>query len=146
MSKELDERQKLFCEKFLEGFTGTRRVSPMEAYQFAYPDCNKKSASASGSRLLTYVNVKEYLKERISEMTMQTNEVLIRLGNLARNAEKDSDKLKALELIGKTQGMFLDRTDITSGGVSLVDYINSIAKLKKDQDLVETDIISLGIK
>lgn len=33
------------------------------------------------------------------------------------------DKLKALELLGKTQGMFVDKTDVTSGGEKIKGYI-----------------------
>ena len=133
MTKELENRQMAFCEAWLRGLTGNKSVSATEAYLEAYPDVTRESARVCASKLLTNANIKEYIQSRMSTMVMGTNEVLIRLADLSRGAEKDSDRLRALELIGRTHGMFLDRSDITSGGqtISLADYLNGLTEVSK---------------
>ena len=45
--------------------------------------------------------------------------VLIKLAERARDTSNKQAQLRAIELLGKTKGIFLDRTDITSKGKSI---------------------------
>ena len=130
--KRLEPNHITFCEAYLRGLVG-KKVSLTDAYMEAYPECTRDSAYACASKLMTHDIIKDYLKERMATMTLSTNEVLMRLAKLAQEADKDSDKLRALELIGKTQGMFVDRTDITSNGqsMSLIDYLSVVKATEK---------------
>jgi hypothetical protein len=132
-----------FCEAYLSGFTGKNRVNATEAYCLVYPDSERVSASSSSFKLLKRDDVKAYIAKRLGEMAMSTNEVLLRLADLSRNADKDSDKIRAMELIGKHQAMWLDRTDVTSAGstISLADFILAQAAAKKEN---KTGITVLG--
>lgn len=133
---KMNEAQIMFCEKYLAGLTGKSRPNATRAYMEVYPDCTEESARSSASELLTKDNIREYIAKRMGEMVMTTNEVIIRLADLAMNAEKDSDKIHALELIGRSQAMFLDRQDITSGGqtISLADYLNGIKQVADEMN------------
>lgn len=135
MSDELNLSQIAFCEVYLKGLVG-KKVSLVDAYLEAYPESTRDSAYASASKLMTHDLVKDYLKERMASMIMGTNEVSLRLAKIAQESEKDSDKLRALELIGKTQAMFIDRQDITSKGssISLADFILANAAAKKQAE------------
>jgi hypothetical protein len=128
---ELNINQIAFCENYLRGLTD-KKISVVEAYVNAYPDTTRESAYSSSSQLMDQENIKAYLKDRMQSMVMGTNDVLLRLANIAQYAEKDSDKLRALELIGRTLAMFLDRTDITSkgGSISLADYLKTVVHAK----------------
>ena len=54
---ELTEKQKIFCREYIYDWNGTR------AYKVAYPDVKKEeSAKAAASRLLTNVNISEYIE------------------------------------------------------------------------------------
>ena len=62
---ELEEKQKMFCEEYLVDFNGTQA-----AIRAGY---SKKTATEQASRLLTKVNVQEYLTELIENRNKRTN-------------------------------------------------------------------------
>ena len=111
---ELNDKQKIFCEEYAKHGNGTL------AYKTAYPTTKKdETAKANASRMLTKDNVKKYIKDlsniatdnRIADM----REIKEFWSNMLRNTEsKDSDRLKASELLGKTYGAFLDRVENTT--------------------------------
>lgn len=121
----MNERMKAFAETYLRGLTG-EKISAPDAYLKVYKTRNKKVAYKESHRLLNREDVKEYLRQRMSEMVMSSNEVLLRLSDIAQRGT-NFEKLKALELIGKTLGLFTDRMDITTGGdkISFKEFINS---------------------
>ena len=75
---------------------------------------SSRSAKVTASRLLTDANVQQAVAERtlaLAEKVDVTAEwVLTRLQGIAENAAKDSDRNRALELIGKHLGMFIERS------------------------------------
>jgi hypothetical protein len=133
---KLNDAQRAFVNKYLEGLTGKKTVSAFEAYMYAYPESSKDAAYADASRLLKNTAVQYEIKQRLSEMAMSANEVLLRLASKARGSEDEKIQLQALELLGKTFGLFLDRTDITSKGdsISLADYLNGMTNAVKDKE------------
>lgn len=63
----MTDAQKIFCDEYLKNLNAT------EAYKVAYPKCKKEdSARKAGSRLLTIVDIQEYIQERINERQKRT--------------------------------------------------------------------------
>lgn len=59
--------QKIFCDEYLIDLNATR------AYKAAYPNCKKEdSARKAGSRLLTNVDIKNYVEEKMKEREQRT--------------------------------------------------------------------------
>lgn len=87
--KDLTEKQKRFCDEYVIDFNGTR------AYKAAYPNCKKdETAKAAASRLLTNVNVMQYIQEQKEEMKEKINVTKEQVINqLARIAFGDIRKL-----------------------------------------------------
>ena len=133
----MTERQKRFCDEYLIDLNGTR------AYKAAYPSVKSDEvARKAASRLLTNVDVRAYLDERLeqlhNERTADAQEVVEYLTAVlrgesvasvvvvegegegcssARIVEKPPDekeRLKAAELLGKRYGLFTDKIDSNS--------------------------------
>lgn len=131
----MTEKQKIFCDEYLKDLYATR------AYKVAYPNVKKDEvAKAAGSRLLTNVNLKNYITEQLeklhNERTADVKEVMEYLTSVmrgestgeeivtefvgdgmseARTIEKhpsEKDKLRAAELLGKRFGMFKDKIEV----------------------------------
>ncbi len=63
----LTKKQKIFVDEYLIDINATR------AYRVAYPNCKKdETAKAAGSRLLTNVNVAEYVNGRMKAREKRT--------------------------------------------------------------------------
>ena len=62
---ELEEKLKMFCQEYLVDFNGTQA-----AIKAGY---SKKTATEQASRLLTKVNVQEYLTQLIENRNKRTN-------------------------------------------------------------------------
>lgn len=114
----MTDAQKRFCDEYLIDFNATR------AYKIAYLSCKKDgTANAASSRLLRNVKVQEYISKKQKEMQKRTevtqDMVINELAKIAFfNKEttvefKTSDKIKALELLGKHLGMFKEQIDIS---------------------------------
>lgn len=131
----MTEKQKMFADEYLIDLNATR------AYRVAYPSVKKdETAKAAASRLLTFVNVKKYIDERLAEIhdekTADAKEVMEYLTSVmrgesaseeivvegigdgmseARTIEKkpsERDRLKAAELLGKRYGLYTDKVDV----------------------------------
>ena len=117
----MTEKQKRFCDEYLIDLNATR------AYKAAYPNVKKdETAKAAASRLLTFVNVADYIQKRQQdqqERTEVTQDIVIQeLCNIAfaeasdgnNSVLKYKNKLKALELLGRHMGMFSDKLNIST--------------------------------
>lgn len=118
-NKELNEKQKKFCEEYVFDWNATR------AYQVAYPDAAYDSANRSGSRLLINVDIQAYIEEIQKDFAKLAGiSKLSVLKELQKIAEEDDtekvatrDKIKALEVQNKMLGFNEpEKKDITSGG------------------------------
>jgi antitoxin component YwqK of YwqJK toxin-antitoxin module len=123
-----DEEAEQYCKKYLETFSRT------EAYKAVHPDCTHESAVANGLRYYNYPKIRDYLTVMMQDKLMSTDEIFKLLSDRARDNSNKQAQLKALELIGRTKGIFLDRTDITTAGtkISWNQFINSEGEVKKD--------------
>ena len=117
---EVTEKQKVFADEYLIDLNATR------AYKVAYPTVkNDDTAAQAGSRMLRNVKVAEYIQKRIQERQKRTeitqdrvlNELAaMAFADVAEAVEirlKPSDKLKALELLGRHLGMFKDKVEVS---------------------------------
>lgn len=131
----MTEKQKIFADEYLIDLNATR------AYRVAYPAVKKdETAKSAGSRMLTNVNVKRYINERLeeihSEKTADAKEVMEYLTAVLRGesrseeivveglgdgvskaktmekAPSEKDRLKAAELLGKRYSLFTDKVEM----------------------------------
>ena len=111
-----------FCESYLTNFNATK-----SAIEAGY---SEKTAYSIGYNLLKEKEVREYIQERMTQLVMGTDEFLVTLAKKARDENNPAIQMRALELIGRVKGLFIDRSDITSNGqsISLADYLNGIQK------------------
>lgn len=143
----MTEKQKRFCDEYLIDCNATR------AYKTVYQNVKSDEvARKAGSRLLTNVDVKNYITEQMekihNEKTADAQEVIEYLTSVlrgesiaqeivvegtgdgcseARTMEKapsEKEKLKAAELLGKRYALFTDKieTDVDMDLNITIDY------------------------
>ncbi len=143
----MTEKQKRFCDEYLIDCNATR------AYKAVYQNVKSdETAKSAASRLLTNVNVKKYIDDRMEELhnekTADAQEVIEYLTSVlrgesiaqeivvegtgdgcseARTMEKapsEKEKLKAAELLGKRYALFTDKieTDVDMDLNITIDY------------------------
>ena len=98
---ELTQKQKLFVEAYLATSNATE-----SAKKAGY---SEKTAYSQGQQLLKKLEIQEALKARTETAIITANEVLNGVKAIAYNGEKDSDKLKAFELLGKYLALWTDK-------------------------------------
>lgn len=119
----LSNKRRIFIEEYLKCWNASEA-----ARQAGY-----KHPGSMGHFLLKIHEIQEAIEERINDLSMSADEVIIRLTNIARNGLKSSrlrssDVMRALELIGKSHALFTDRVE---GRVDLgIDKI--VIELKPD--------------
>ena len=130
----ITDKQMIFANEYLIDLNATR------AYKKAYPNVKKDSvAKAAASRLLTNVNLKNYIDEQLKKIEDEsiadatevmkyltavmrnelTEEVVVVEGegegcSSARIVKKDisaKDRTKAAELLGKRYRLFIDKIE-----------------------------------
>lgn len=124
----MNAKQKRFCDEYLIDCNATQA-----AIRAGY---SKKTAKQTGQRLLTFVDLKQYINEQLEQMhnktTADAEEVMKYLTSVMRGehteqtlklvgdgvqdiAEIDvaaKERLKAAELIGKRYGIWKDNVDV----------------------------------
>lgn len=106
----MTDAQKRFCDEYLIDLNATR------AYKVAYPNCKKNdSARKAGSRLLTNVDIQNYVEEKIKEREKRTevtqDMVIKELSAIAFSKASDYAKLKKMKRnipILDEEGMIVD--------------------------------------
>ena len=107
----LTASQKLFCEEYVKTGNG------LQSYKKSYTTCKKdETAKTNASRLLSYANVKKYIKElgeaSKNDSIATISEVKEFWTNTIRNTEeKTKERIKASELLGKSYAMFVDKIE-----------------------------------
>lgn len=138
MNLKVTEKQKHFCEEYVKHTNAT------EAYMVAFNATSRASAGTEGCKLLKKPHVQAYIDELMakirSERIADATEVLEYLTRVIRGEEtettlkgvgggaqrktqidvKASDKLKAAEMLGKVNGVFTEKLDITSNGAPVI--------------------------
>lgn len=144
----MTDKQRKFCDEYLIDCNATR------AYKAAYPRIkNDNVAKSAGNRLLTFVDIEEYIQTRLDEMAsakVATAEEVIRYLTSVMRGESDSEvvvvtgdgdgyssaekvkknpdekeRLKAAELLGKRYGLFTDKVNVAgTTKVTIVDDLD----------------------
>lgn len=104
-------KKQLFVEAYLANPNATQ-AAIIAGY-------SKHTAKSQGQRLLTDVDVKKLVSKRLEQATMTADEWLKEVAELARNAEKDSDRLTAYGLIGKPLNLTNSNRTEHSGSVDI---------------------------
>ena len=128
-------KQKLFCDEYLKDLNATR------AYKEIYKIKNDNSARALSSKLLTNINIKNYIDQKLAEIESKkiadVKEVLQYFTSVVRGESEseyvviegygdgvsrattisktpdEKDRLKAAELLGKYHSIFKDKVDVS---------------------------------
>ena len=107
MSNKLTTKQRLFVEAYLANPNAT------DAARKAGYKGNDKTLSVVGAENLAKPCIAEQLKVRVEEAIVTADEVLTNVKILAQSAERDGDKLKAWEMLGKFLKLWTDKQEIT---------------------------------
>lgn len=134
MAKELNEKQKLFCENYVaNGFNATK------AYLDAYESDSPKSAAVSGCELLRKASIQEYLKAVEGDYRIIGQEVGI---NKKLIMERLRDQLFAKKKVffddGNLEKDVDDNTAINNAIVTYLKLIGDFAPEKKDIKIEES--------
>ncbi len=106
----MNERHRIFIREYLIDFNATRA-----ALKAGY---SKKTAYSQGHRLLKYAEIQEAIDSEVREMAKRAEVsaqfVLSGLAKEALEAETDSVRVRAFELLGKYLKLWTDKVDVTS--------------------------------
>lgn len=115
-TQELTDRQTRFCEEYLIDLNATQA-----AIRAGY---SEKTANRIASELLSKLDIQEKITELKAERAKRTemtqDSVIQELAAVARAEVKGVravDKLKALELLGKHLGMFVERYEVNAAEI-----------------------------
>lgn len=117
--KELQER---FCIEFVKSGNASR------AYKAAgYKADNDDSVRAAAAKLLTKDNIKKRiaeLREKISSSKiMDAQERRELMTKIAKNKKtSNTDRLKAIDLLNKMDGVYINRTQISGDGGGAITF------------------------
>jgi phage terminase small subunit len=98
MTLKNKKHQEFVNEYFLHNMNGT------DAYQAVYPKATRESARREASRLLTNVDVKAEIETRLKEKQMSADEVLARLGDMAKSNIADFAHVENWSTLKKLKG------------------------------------------
>ena len=107
---DLTPKQKAFCEHYAGNGGNATRAAIMAGY-------SENAATVEGSRLLTNVNVFDYIRElsEPAENKRIANAIEIKefwTSSMRDDGEKMSDRLKASEHLAKSAAMFVERIEV----------------------------------
>ena len=112
----LSDKQELFCREYLKDFNATQA-----AIRAGY---SEDTASQQGSRLLNNVKVSERLEKLSKALLEQIDEDILdnlkTLREIRETGEKDSDRIKSVELLMRYHGSFEKDNTQKSGNIQFV--------------------------
>lgn len=137
-TQELTDRQARFCEEYLIDLNATQA-----AIRAGY---SEKTANRIASELLSKLDIQEKIAELKAERAKRTemtqDSVIQELAAVARAEVKGVravDKLKALELLGKHLGMFVERYEVNAAEIEKrIAEAREQGKKEGTQELLET--------
>lgn len=92
------------------------------AYRLTHPDASTETCYVQGSKYLRKPKIRKMLAARLADSQMSADELKQRLADIARGESKQA--LRALELIGKVHGIFIERRELdVKGTLSWKDLI-----------------------
>ena len=122
-----DEEVEVYCKKYLETWNKS------DAYLSVHPESTHNSAIRNSQRYYENPKIQEYLRVMLQDKVMTVEELVSQLAEIARGSKKDSDRIRALELLGRSKALFIDRNDITSQGnrISWNEFISQSQETKE---------------
>jgi len=132
----MNAKQEIFVNEYLKDHNATQA-----AIRAGY---SKKTARAIGSRLLTDVDISEAIKARVSELVMDSEEVLTRLADIARGDITDLMDVThtgfVIDLTGDTPNGKNPNTKLIKKIKQKVTTYLAKSESQEDREIVETDI------
>lgn len=116
----LTEKQR----KFVEAYMGPAKGNATEAARMAGYSGNENTLGVTGLRLLRNAKITEAVEERqkADPLVADREERQRFWSTVMRDESADmKDRLKASEILGKSQADFTEKVDITSGGEPITD-------------------------
>ena len=115
---ELTQKQKLFCEYYIENWNATDA-----ARRAGY---SENTADVIGCENLTKPNIKQYIEEIQKDIAKLAGisrlSIVKDLINIKDHAEQEKDKIKAIEVVNKMLGMNEpDKQEITEHKITIVE-------------------------
>ena len=107
MPTELTTKQRLFVEAYLKDPNG------VQSAKAAGYKGNDAQLAVIASQNLKKLNIAEKVEERIEEAVITANEILQDVKDIAKQAERDADRLKAYEMLGKHLKLWTDKVETT---------------------------------
>lgn len=115
----LNDKQKAFCREYVKDFNATQA-----AVRSGY---SEKTANRIASRMLSKVDIQKYIEQLKQELTKDTKVtvewIAEQLTDIAIQSERDSDRIKALELLGKYKAMFTEKSKVEHSGQMMIQRI-----------------------
>lgn len=107
----LTPKQSLFIDHYIETLNGT------ESYERAFKPKNRKIASVEGFKLLANPSIRAEVDRRLealrSPIIASAQDVLTFLTEMmGKEDAKDTDRIRAAELLGKRYALFTDKVDL----------------------------------
>lgn len=105
----MNQRQRAFCEAYLVNGNATE-AAKLAGY-------SARTARSIGQRLLTFDDIRDYLEQRNEEINAENTATIEEVRRFwtetMRNPDaKQTDRLKASELLAKTLGAFVARMEV----------------------------------
>jgi len=114
---KLTAKQEKFCQNIVSG------MNQLQAYENAYPIDNslEKTKTENASRLAAQPKIAARIQQlnapAIEKAQINAEEIILDLKEIKNDRKiRVSDRLKALELLGKTIAMFTDRQEMEHSG------------------------------
>ncbi|MDW0112170.1 terminase small subunit [Sporosarcina saromensis] len=130
---KLTSGQRAFIEHYLIS------ENAQESYYRAYPKSNLNTAGVNGHKLLKMDKIQKEIAKRKAELknarhVASAEDILMRLTTLAFDPDvRHSEQLKALELLGKNQALWIDRQEIHS----TTDFQINLTGFQDDKKIIE---------
>ena len=141
----MTNKRKQFVIEYTEDFNATQA-----AIRAGF---SEKTARQIASDLLSKVDIQQAIKARIDELCISKDEVLVRLGKMARvelptkvfineyeEEKKSFETLNALEKLGKIHAMFVDKVQIEAYGLEFIDETTQLETHAQIDKLLEDGI------
>lgn len=118
--KELTTKQRLFVEAYLANPNAT------EAARRAGYAGNDVTLGAVGHENLKKPQIAEMLAERVQTAIITADEILQDVKGIAKTSERDADRLKAYEMLGKHLKMWTDKVETTGKDGGPIETTNTV--------------------
>lgn len=132
---KINDKQKQFCKEYV------KNLNALQSYRRVYGEnLDDSTCKVNGCKLLTNANIKKYINNIINSFTddidVTVAEIVSNMKKIALDEDaRNSDKLKAWELLAKYKNMFVEHKEITT---------NDITVTLLDEEDINTQLLQLG--